>query len=250
MKHIATVLLCCLVIMFVSIPTTHAQLDDGLSAIQACNCYYSKDCRIFGGDDRCKTAYPHCIDSGKFDGRCIENNLPSFNNIQLSLVANAIDLWFEAYQSPTKKRGLPNAEIVKRINKLELADAHQHRARFAVFEALDVALGFDFVHPRGDCQEYDERCLGIFRISIDPEGLELLQAVRIGFSRGLQKRNPQAVTDPIRSYWKQYPKYEPHHTGRCYPHGHPEYEFKSVADCQIDELSQILVGLLTPAKYK
>ena len=250
MEHIATVMLCCLVVMFASVPTTHAQLNDEIGLIPSCDCYFSRDC----GDPvkRCRTAHPYCIDSGKFDGSCFRDIGPwdDFNNELFSLVANAIDLWFEAYQFPTKKRGLPNAEIVKRINKLELVYAHQRRARFAVFNAIDVALGFDFVHPRGDCKEYDERCLGIFRISIDPEGFELLKAVRIGFSQGLQKRNPRAITDPIRSYWKQYPKFRPHHTGRCYPHGHPEYEFKSVAECQIDELSRILVGLLTPTMYK
>lgn len=113
---------------------------------------------------------------------------------------------------------------------------------------LDVVLGFDFAHPRGNCKAYDARCLGILRIQLDRQARPLLQAVRDGFTKGLQKRDRAAVGRAVSAYWKSNPKFSPHHTGRCYPHGHPENPFKSVSQCQVDELTRILDDLLTPAK--
>lgn len=167
---------------------------------------------------------------------------------QFAVAATALGLWLDAYQETTPDKGLPNAEIVQRIQALNLSKEQQTRVRFAAFNVLDVVLGFDFAHPRGNCAVYDARCLGILRIQPDREARPLLQAVREGLTLGLQKQDRAALGKAVSAYWKRYPKFRPHHTGRCYPHGHPEDPFKSVAQCQIDELSRILEDLLTPAK--
>jgi hypothetical protein len=181
------------------------------------------------------------------DGTCKASGISGgFSFDQLRTVAAAIDLWLEAYREPTRKEGLPNRKIIDRIKELPLTVEEQARVRFAAFNAIDIALGFDFSHPRGNCHEYDERCLGIMRIPLDPLAVALLKGVQVAFARGLREHNSKSLAKPLMAFWKQYPKFRPHHSGRCYPHGHREYPYKSAIQCQVEELSRILDGLLAP----
>lgn len=210
---------------------------------ETCDCYWSADC---SGTNTCDYG-SGCTHSGKKDGTCSSSSSPvgPIDSTHLGTIAVATDLWFSAYENPTSKEGLPDAEKVREVSEMHLAGSDQQRIKSAVFNAMDVALGFDFTHPPVSCLEYDERCVGIFRIHPDKEGFELLRVVRAGFNQGILQRDSRVVADAVYNYWGGRSQFRPHHTGRCYPHGHSEFGKRSTAECQADELSRILSGLLT-----
>ena len=210
-----------------------------------CDCYWSSEC---GAGKSCNYS-SGCTHSGKLDGTCTASGANGgFTPAEFALAATELNLWFDGYQHPTPpKKWLPDPTAVKRIGELRLNPKQHSRVRFAAFNAIDVTLGFDFTQPPGNCQEYDPRCLGSFRIAPDKAALALLATVQEGFAAGLTKHDRKAFEGPIRRFWRKYPKFAPHHTGRCYPHGHVEHDKISPSECQIDELSRILEDLLTPA---
>ena len=225
----------------IAVPSTVlAQLPEKcvLSACPECDCYWSTEC---GSGKHCDYS-SGCTHVGKKDGTC-KSGAGALPSGGLSVAATALGLWLDAYQVTTADKGLPSADIVKRIQAINLPSQDRRRIRFAAFNTIDVLLGFDFGHPRGDCDAYDARCLGILRIRPDREAVQLLRAVRPAFVLALQTRDPKPLQKSLNGYWKQYPNFRPHHSGRCYPHGHPEYPFKAVSACQLDELTRILADL-------
>lgn len=217
-----------------------AQLDNKcvLVSCTECNCYWSSEC---GTGESCDYS-SGCTHVGKKDGTCSSSG--AGGGLTPDLAALTLGLWLDAYQDPTRDKGLPNAGIVRKVQAIGLSKDQERRVRFAAFNTLDVVLGFDFGHPQGNCELYDARCLGILRTPLDSEAKQLLQAVRSGLVQMIQKRDRAALQRSLNAFWKKYPRFRPHHTGRCYPHGHPEYRFKSISECQMDELTRIVDGLV------
>lgn len=219
------------------------QLDDKCTMLTCteCNCYWSSEC---GSGQSCDYG-SGCTKTGKLDGTCKAAGAGGgLSPVGVSLAANALGLWMDGYQRPDRVKGLPNMDIWNRIEALNLTPQDQRRVQLAAFNALDVLLGFDFAHPRGNCGVYDARCLGILRIPPDKQAQQLLQYARRGLSAALRDRNPAALRRELRAFWQKQPTFRPHHTGRCYPHGHPEFGRRSIVDCQIDELTRIVDDLL------
>ena len=112
------------------------------------------------------------------------------------------------------------------------------------FNAIDVVLGFDFAHPRGNCFVYDARCLGSLRIRLSEGGAEILKATRNGIINAVKEEDPSGIEKYLSDYWAMH-TYEPYHTGRCYPHGHAEFADAGYTplECQVEELRS-LIGVI------
>ena len=219
-----------------------AQLDDKCvlaTTCSECTCYWSSEC---GSGQICDYS-SGCTHVGKKDGTCKSSGAGG-GGVTADLASMTLGLWLDAYQDPTRDNGLPSAGIIRQIQAVKLSKEDGRRVRFAAFNTLDVVLGFDFGHPRGNCELYDARCLGILRMPLDSGAKQLLRSVRSGLVQMIQKRDRAALQKSLNAFWKKYPRFRPHHSGRCYPHGHREYRFKSISDCQIDELTRIVDDLV------
>jgi hypothetical protein len=219
-----------------------------------CTCYWDADCGT-GGD--C-TGYGKCTRSGKLDGTCktvvvvdqpqaiLSGDAPQ----QLRFAAEpeelaaAVDLYFKAYLKPARLGdGTADARLFSRAQAVWLGSRTQelHAAvQEAIHEALDTTLGFDFVFPEPAC--FNPSGLGNLR-AVPEAGPGLIQAVRIGFTEGILNRDPSAVDQPLREFWKQNPDYHPNHTGRYYPHGHTG-ESHDPELAQREALQRILTRLI------
>lgn len=222
------------------------QLDDKCTMLTCteCNCYWSSEC---GSGQSCDYG-SGCTKTGKLDGTCKASGAGGLSPVGVDMASSAIGLWMDGYERPDRIKGLPNADIWKRIEALNLSQEDKRKVQLAAFNALDVLMGFDFAHPRGNCAVYDARCLGILRIPPDRQAQQLLQHAKRGLTAALRDRNTSVLRRELRTFWRQQPRFTPHHTGRCYPHGHPEFGRRSPQDCQFDELSRIVDDLL--ATYK
>lgn len=224
------------------------QLDDKCTmlACAECNCYWSTEC---GSNQSCDYG-SGCTHVGKLDGTCkASGSGGGLSPVGVSLAANGMGLWLDAYKEPDRVKGLANIDIWNRIEALKMPQQDKRRLQLAAFNVLDVLLGFDFAHPRGNCGVYDARCLGILRIHPSKQAQQLLEHARKGLSAALRDRNSSVLQRELYAFWKKQPTFRPHHTGRCYPHGHREFGRRSVAQCQIDELTRIVDDLL-PKDYR
>lgn len=217
-----------------------------LTCGDTCDCYFSSEC----GDGFCDRSGCSSPD-GKFDGVCTIEFEPD------TLPAAAIDAvvaWFDAFEETAAgDGGPPNLDQVARAQSAPLS-ANQHLAvQRIVYNALDRALGFDFVGPQrcpGSARkgELAPNGLGMLRMSRQeaPDGsLQIIGAVREGIVAALEADNPKLIEEPIRVFWRQYPNYRPHHTGRCWDHGHQDYPYRSAEDCQIQEITSLLRPYVT-----
>jgi hypothetical protein len=241
MKRILTIA----ALLFAAAVPAVAQLDNKcvIESCVECNCYWSSEC---GSNQLCDYG-SGCTHVGKKDGTCKDKG--SGDGGQVAAVSAALDMWLQAYENPTPDKGLPNSAILDRIRALGLSRERSRAVRLAAFNAMDVVLGFDFGHPRGDCDLYDARCLGILRIPPDRRARQFLQTVRSAISQSIRTGNRATLQRSVNLFRRRNPTFKPHHTGRCYPHGHHEYPFRSVPNCVGDELSRI-VDDLVPAYGK
>ena len=75
-----------------------------------------------------------------------------------------------------------------------------------------------------------------------PEGqVEIIEAARAGFVETIRSGQPEAILAPIQAFWAAFPDFRPNHGGRCYPHGHLEYE--TALECQEANLMKISTAL-------
>jgi hypothetical protein len=210
-----------------------------LEACPNCNCYWSTDC---ASGEFCNYS-SGCTKVGKLDGTCKKSATP-IEVESTATAATSLGLWLEAFEQSTADEGLPAMDRFNRIRSAALSSDDRRRVQEAAFNAMDILVGFDLNHPRGDCEEFDARCLGIVRLPVEPRGIELLRTARAAMVRTIQTGDRTHLEHTLTNYWKRNPLYRPHHTGRCYPHGHREYPFRSIAQCQIEELNRIVDDLV------
>ena len=228
--------------------------------IRLCNCYYSSNCSSTGRGTKCLWTWngavclwrpkPATMINGvhicgenpgdpQCDGLCtglIIRHI-DWNRVIAIDVAEAADLYFQAYLAAGRSGGgPPDRSFVERAAALRLPMNWHLELIDAVHRSLNVTLGWDFM----PCT-FDETCFGqVPRLSEDAAAL--IDAAREGFVAGLRDNDPRAVEAPIRDFWSRTESYEPMHSGRCYPHGHPDAP--DAATCQVEELKADLALLL------
>ena len=224
-----------------------AQLDNkcNIDSCTECNCYWSSEC---GSGQSCDYG-SGCTHVGKKDGTCkASGSGGGISPGSAATAATAMGLWLEAYQSADEDKGLPDKNVWNRIQALNLSQADKRRVQLAAFNVIDVLLGFDFAHPRGNCDLYDARCLGILRVRPDRQSRQLLKFAGSGLTQAVRTGSARTVQRELATFWRSQRNFRPHHTGRCYPHGHSEFKGRTPLQCQTDELTRIVQDLLAYQK--
>ncbi|HMB54001.1 MAG TPA: hypothetical protein VKU40_11840 [Thermoanaerobaculia bacterium] len=230
-----------------------------------CTCYWDADCP---GDDGDCTGYGDCEESGKLDGTCKakavaqpRTELSSIDGLRLDLpqpadaglVSEALDLYLAAYAVPVEAgTGRPDADLLAAAQRVDLGNRHAERhlaIQMAVHEALDATLGFDVHLPHLHGDLYGGAVYGMnprlfANVRIVPHGAdEMVEALRDGLAAALADNDPAAVGPSLAAFWQANPHYEPHHTGRYYPHGH-HGESHDVTHQQIEAVTRIAERLV------
>ncbi|HET9229265.1 MAG TPA: hypothetical protein VFR31_21475 [Thermoanaerobaculia bacterium] len=215
-----------------------------ISACATCDCYWSSEC---GTGKKCDYA-SGCTKSGKKDGTCTTANAEVVIASSFE-VASALSFWFDAYIAAANEErdGLPDEALVKRALDSGMSERAHALVRDEVINALDILLGFDAVLPRGDCQEHDPRCLAQLRIPAEPEAVELLEVAKEALIGAVLNGDPSNIGEALGAFWNKS-AFEPHHTGRCYPHGHEG--FSTPLECQTDELRRVATLLISSTRPK
>lgn len=240
-------------------PSNRQQIIERVPLRQAtpCDCYWRSDC---GSPQHWVCNYGSgCAHSGKLDGRCQpwfpfenpKNTMMDPTRVAGSndeeLFVQVLDLWFKSYVVAAEKKGngLPDHALLDQALVAKLSDRVHVGIKDTVFNVIDVLAGFDFAMPPGNCYAYDTRCLGFFRIPLDPKGVQLLEAGERGFVEALRAKDRRLVERALQDFWKNN-DYRPHHTGRCYPHGHAEFGAAggSPLICQRQELGAMVDAVL------
>lgn len=203
-----------------------------------CDCYWSSDCP---GHQYCGD-YFKCRMKGKLDGTCRKRATGAiWLRVNPQSVANAVDLYFQAYMEPiTTGGGRPNEELLRAAQAVRLSRTWHKELQENVRSALDAVLGFDFLPPTPICPT------DFGNISTIPDiraALAIVEETRMGFVDAIVENNADVIESHIMMFWEEHPGYVPMHTGRCYPHGHPEFVISPEA-CQIAHLKAILWVLL------
>lgn len=210
----------------------------GPSACVDCNCYFSSDCSDGG-----TCSYTSCNQVGKNDGVCKSGGAGVFASGDLSAAADAIGAYFDAFEessSDTEGTRIPEAsDHVQVAHDARLSLDGHVAVRSLVLDSLDLAIGFDLVH------ESLRLCstagpVPTVRGTLDATAQSLVTAVRTGVVDAVQFDDPSLVEPPLTDFWNQHPDYEPHHSGRCYDHGHASYPYADPRDCQVSELQALL----------
>ena len=231
-----------------------AEPDDEEFGDQDCDCYYDVDCPEYYG---CNVGTPMCLNAGKLDGLCEEWQSPqpggeSNPDESRAAVSKAVDLYFDLYIQILAKQGAgtPKPEALRQIDAIlgwpsRALDTKGPRRPVVVKRrplidmlnnSLERVLGFDFnISP---VQEFGN----IRHVPDREQAIALIQATRAAFQGALERRSGAAVREPLTKFWASFPNYRPMHTGRCYPHGHPEQ--KSPVECQVDALSRMAERLV------
>jgi hypothetical protein len=145
--------------------------------------------------------------------------------------------------------GMPDVDLVRRAQDQRLTTDEHFAVQLIVHNALDLTLGFDFIGPQPSCIGADEDGqldpggLGQMRLAAKdalPEEIELAEIVHQSVVGAIKANKPDIVAQPIQLFWKKHPTYQPRHTGRCFPHGHPEFPYETAEECQIEELRHML----------
>jgi hypothetical protein len=218
------------------------------SMCKTCDCYFSSDC---SGDKWCDYG-SGCTETNKpngtprYDGTCTKSDNIADPSIDF---ANAVDFRLQAYIRAGESGGGPqDTGLVGEAEGIRLS-VQAHRASQTVADnALDLAVGFDGLRV------YLQNCGGGPRTP-SFEGnrgwmARLLDRMREGIVEAIKANDPSLVAGPVRSFWREYPGKEPQHSGRCYPHGHADFPYKSPEECQIAELQGMLRQLIPSSAEK
>jgi hypothetical protein len=209
------------------------------AACKTCTCYFTSDC---SSGQTCGS-YGSCTKSGKLDGVCSGGGVAVWGVGELSAVSAAIDAYFDAFTESS--RNLTGTAVPAAAGRLRVANAQRlsldgHVAvRNLALDALDLAIGFDLV------RENERLCpvagpVPTVRGDMTLASDALVDAVRQGLENAIELNDPAQVVAPLQAFWATYPSYAPHHTGRCYDHGHADYTYVSPLDCQMTELQNLL----------
>ena len=200
-----------------------------------CDCYWSSEC---SSGESCDYS-SGCTHKGKKDGTCSSSctvSLPSGSGAALGDI-------FDAYiaTAAANQDGMPDIAAINLSMGHGLSDEEYLVLQRTVFNALDVTIGFDYYHPPEKCNEPgNSRCWGQFRIGQDEAATDLIEAAKLAVVTGLSAGNSGGVAAEMQAFWNANPNYEPHHTGRCYDHGHGSNPYGSALDCHVVELELIV----------
>jgi hypothetical protein len=204
-----------------------------------CNCYTAADgeCPADGGPPKtCNHTQNICNglvvpETGKnADGFC---DPPYVRTIDLIKLHSDLKFLFDSYlELGTNGGGRLSSSVVA---ALTLPRPLPQKAIYAVNEILDIVLGWDFVLPtwpdvRGSVPKLEGARLGI------------VQAAKAAVLESVEGQSVEPVGPALHEFWKTHPEFRPNHTGRCYPHGHPD--LTDAEACQIREISAILRSAL------
>lgn len=237
---------------------------------RGCSCYYSDNCQKTGRGTRCDYV-GDCMGAkgcrcrpkpdkkingeficgspeipGQCDGVCRRRPPWVFwDNVVRVDLARFADLMFEAYLGAARRGGgYALIEPLQNASRVRINADWQIEIESAVNHVLMVVLGRDFLPPTAHAKDGGEPRGQVLRIN--EAGINLLDTVRAAFVGALAgERPPDAVDAAIKDFASSGATYEPHHGGRCYPHGHPEY--KQATPCLIDEVRAALDDLLEGA---
>lgn len=226
-----------------TVPVAGQELSVATStaACKTCNCYRSSDC---SGGQTCG-GYGSCDKSGKLDGTCSGGGGAVWGVGDLSAVSAAIDAYFDAFMASSRDVTGTAATMPAATDPLRAANAQRlsldgHVAvRNLVLDALDLTIGFDLV-PGNQRLCRAAGPVPTVRGDMTLAADALVAAVRQGLENAVEFNDPAQVVAPLQAFWATYPNYVPHHTGRCYPHGHANYPYASPLDCQVTELQNLL----------
>lgn len=240
--HLSVLALGIVALAFCAAPASAAIAERcSLIACPTCDCYWSSEC---GEGKKCNYS-SGCTKSGKLDGTCTASS--STVIASPTDVATSLSYWFDAYiaTATAGQSGLPNGFLVSQALQSGLSEPANRLVRDEVINTLDVILGFDVVIPRGNCFEQDPRCLAQHRVPVHAEGIELLRTAKEALVDAVLTGDPSTVEAGLNDYWSTW-TFEPHHTGRCYPHGHSG--FSTTLDCQKDELRRVANLLISSTR--
>lgn len=209
------------------------------AACEDCTCYFTSDCPE---GETCGD-YHTCTKVGKLDGLCKKRTAVVWAEKDVAAAADAVAAYFSAFFEAS--RDLVGGRVSASVPHLRAAHAHRltldgHTAvRSLTLDALDLTIGFDLV------AENVRLCsvaapVPTVRAALGGAADDLVDAVKSGLTDAIRFNDPALVAAPLEAFWSQYPKYEPHHTGRCYDHGHADFPYASPLDCQVTELSNLL----------
>lgn len=235
---LATALMAALAVLPAAEPAEAVALATGSSACVDCNCYYSSDC---SSGETCN--YVSCNEVGKYDGVCKSGGAGVFAPGDLSAAAAAVSAYFDAFEDASQDTigtGITQAsDDVEIAHEARLSLDGHVAVRSLVIDALDLAIGFDLSHENLRlCSTAGP--VPTVRGQLDAEAEALVTAVRTGVVDAIRFDDPSMVQQPLASFWAQHPDYEPHHSGRCYDHGHANYPYADPLDCQVTELQSLL----------
>lgn len=209
------------------------------AACKDCTCYFSSDCPE---GETCGD-YFTCTKVGKLDGLCKKRTAEVWSVGDLANAADAVSGYFDAFHEAS--RDLVGSGVSRARGELRSAQAHRltldgHLAvRNLTLDALDLTIGFDLV------AENLRLCavtapVPTVRAVQSLAADDLVAAVKEGLEAAIRFNDPSLVVGPLQAFWSQHPEYEPHHTGRCYAHGHADFPYAGPLDCQVAELTNLL----------
>lgn len=204
-----------------------------------CGCYFDDECAA-GQYCKYNDCTTHQVNQKLVDGVCTPVRQVSL--LDAPAAAGAIDLTLLAYASAIETGTLVPDEGMLASARASVTEASWDELDAMVDTSLDLTFGFDFLHPNPNLGLVDH---GAFRSIGDPDAaLDLVTALRDGFRETLLHRDIHAMEREIGEFWLVHEDYEPMHTGRCYPHGHLDYESASPAECQEEALTSMAQGML------
>lgn len=224
-----------------------------------CDCYRIDDMCTCPGCTCNPTRGGTCDEDGKLDVRCSPPPSPA-PQTNPSLLVSALDLYMQAYMVPVSNgEGRPDASLFNAAVRVNLGAENQRvhgLLQDTIHAALDAVIGFDFGLPRianNQCQEpaSDRGAVQPRQGNVrhtPPEAVAIVEATAEGIRNAILSRNLNAVVQPLTEFWTANPNFHPFHTGRYYPHGHPEYVGSTPLAGQILVLKQSLRFLLTDGR--
>jgi len=208
-----------------------------------CDCYWSSDC----SDGQTCGDYFKCTRSGKLDGTCKKRDgVAPWSAGDLLEVAGAVDDRFDAFLmvSGDDVGGFIEsaAEYIEKAQNRRLTALGHSAVLTLVEDVLDLSVGFDVVTAESGARCSEVEPLPGFRGDHHnlTESQAMIRAMREAVASAIRGNDPSLAEGPIRTFWENYPDYEPDHSGRCYNHGHHDFPYLNGLDCQLSEVVKVL----------
>jgi len=231
------------------------------AACADCECYFSSDCVDTGRGKYCDYVGDCVGGSGctcinkpdtkinnhyicgepvgkpQCDGVCVDkrSTAVSWNDVTVDQVADAVDLYLDAYISAgLMGGGSPEPGLLAAAQSVPLTPEWRDEVERDVHQIMIVLLARDFLAATADgaCA----RPYGQVPV-LEPSAANLLDTVRAAFVQGIRDGDISGVRPAIDGFWAS-DFWEPLHPHGCYPHGHDNAP--DVATCQGNQIEGLL----------